>query len=189
MVDAPNGAIGGDMTSAALLVLAIAGLLRIARSLRERRERAHDELAVETAIVPAVDLLRLAVSAGLAAHGAVMILAEHAPAPLRPGLDEVLRRVSLGDRLGDALDALDTWGEPGRPLVAVLRTAAFDGVALSMPLERVAADVRDQRRRRAEARARRLPVQLLFPLAVCVLPAFVLLAVVPVLVSSWPAGH
>lgn len=177
------------MTSFALFVMAAASLLRLARALRERRERALEELAIEAAIVPAVDLVRLAVSAGLAAHGAVMTLAEHAPAPLRPGLDEVVRRVSLGDRLGDALDALDVWGEPGRSLVAVLRSAAFDGIALSASLERVVTDVRDQRRRRAEARARRLPVQLLFPLAVCVLPAFVLLAVVPVLVSSWPSGH
>ena len=43
------------------------------------------------------------------------------------------------------------------------------------------------RRREAEERARRLPVQLLFPLVVCVLPAFGLLAVVPLLAGSLPA--
>jgi hypothetical protein len=40
------------------------------------------------------------------------------------------------------------------------------------------------RRRRAEEDARRLPVQLLFPLVLCVLPAFGLLAVVPLLLAS-----
>ncbi len=39
-------------------------------------------------------------------------------------------------------------------------------------------------RRRAEARARTVPVRLLFPLVFCVLPAFVLLTVVPVLLDG-----
>ena len=38
----------------------------------------------------------------------------------------------------------------------------------------------------AEEAARRLPVQLLFPLVLCVLPAFVLLAVVPLLLAAVP---
>ena len=41
-----------------------------------------------------------------------------------------------------------------------------------------------QRRRRAEVAARKLPVKLLFPLVLCILPAFALLTVVPVIVSS-----
>jgi hypothetical protein len=41
-----------------------------------------------------------------------------------------------------------------------------------------------QRRRWAELHARRLPVQLLFPLVVCILPAFGLLAIVPLVLSA-----
>ena len=49
---------------------------------------------------------------------------------------------------------------------------------------RLAHDVRADLRRRAEARARTLPVKLLFPLVFLVLPAFGLLTVVPALLSS-----
>ena len=99
-------------------------------------------------------------------------------------LDEVLRRATLGERLGDALSALDALGDPALPLAAALRGAARHGAPLTDALERVAVDARVLRRRRAEEDARRLPVQLLFPLVLCVLPAFGLLAVVPLLLAS-----
>ena len=60
------------------------------------------------------------------------------------------------------------------------------GVPLTEGLDRVAREARLERRRRAEERARRLPVLLLFPLVLCVLPAFGLLTVVPLLVGSLP---
>jgi pilus assembly protein TadC len=44
--------------------------------------------------------------------------------------------------------------------------------------------VRDERRRAGERAARRLSVTLLFPLVLCILPAFVLLGLVPLLASS-----
>lgn len=131
-----------------------------------------------------VDLFRLAVGAGLSVHQVVGVVEPHAPQAFAPALEEVQRRVSLGERLGDALDAFDEFGEPVRPLAGALRAAAFDGVALGPALERVAADARLQRRRWAEINARKLPVQLLFPLVVCILPAFGLLAIVPLVMSS-----
>lgn len=136
-----------------------------------------------------VDLFRLAVGAGLSVHQVVEIVESRAPAVFVDSLREIRRRVSLGQRLGDALDVLDEHGDPVRPLASALRSAAFDGVALGPALERVADDARLHRRRAAEISARRLPVQLLFPLVVCVLPAFGLLAIVPLVASSVGGLH
>ena len=43
---------------------------------------------------------------------------------------------------------------------------------------------RAERRRQAEAAARRIPLRLLFPLTLCVLPAFVLLTILPTVAQS-----
>ena len=151
---------------------------------RARARAARRDAAVTAAVPELVDLLRLAVAAGLSVHQLLDVVGSRAPAPFTGPLTEVRRRVALGERLGHALEALDELGEPVRPLVATLRGAAFDGLPLGPALERAAADARLHRRRTAETAARRLPVQLLLPLVLCVLPAFGVLAIVPLLVVS-----
>ena len=64
---------------------------------------------------------------------------------------------------------------------ARLRPARGAGRA---PLARLADEDRAALRRAAEAHARRVPVRLLFPLVFLVLPAFVLLTVVPGLAAG-----
>ena len=173
----------GPMT---LLLLAILGLLsvRIRARHRVRAAARQRELDIERALPDVVDLLRLGAHAGLTPHQLLPVVIDVLPTAIGPAFVEVQRRVQLGVRLGDALDALDPLGEVAHPLVAAMRSAAFDGTPLLPALERVATDARLLRRRRAEHDARRLPVQLLLPLVLCVLPAFVLLAVVPLIAAS-----
>ena len=71
-----------------------------------------------------------------------------------------------------------------RPLADALRTSARLGTPAAPALARLATEVRADVRRRAEARARTVPVRLCFPLVLCVLPAFALLTVVPVVLSG-----
>ena len=71
-----------------------------------------------------------------------------------------------------------------RPLADALRTSARLGTPAAPSLGRLATEVRADVRRRAEARARTVPVRLCFPLVVCVLPAFGLLTVVPVVLAG-----
>ena len=62
-------------------------------------------------------------------------------------------------------------------------TLAIDVARYGTPvvpaLERAAIEIRLAQRRALEERARKLPVQLLFPLVFCCLPAFALLTVAP----------
>ena len=66
------------------------------------------------------------------------------------------------------------------PLTDVLRTSAKLGAPAAPALGRLADEVRADARRRAESRARTVPVRLCFPLVMCVLPTFALLTVAPV---------
>jgi len=70
-------------------------------------------------------------------------------------------------------------GEVVRPLSSALAMAARYGTPVVPALERAAIEIRLAQRRALEERARRLPVQLLFPLVFCCLPAFALLTVAP----------
>lgn len=152
--------------------------------LRRRRatRRAADQLIVEVPDV--VDLFRVAAGGGLTVMQAVEAVAAVSGGQLAPVLRDVHRRVVLGERLVDSLELLGRVGEPVRPLAGALISAERDGAALAGPLERASDHARDLRRRKAEEAARRVPVQLLFPLVACVLPAFALLTVVPLLAGT-----
>ena len=150
----------------------------------KRRERRR--LAALAADLPdVVDLLVLAVGAGLTVHLAVRSVARRAPGPLGAELARACEETSLGRRLGDALDDLPARaGEACRPLVAALLASERYGAPLGAGLERLAHEVRADRRRRAEEAARKIPVKLLFPLVSCTLPAFALLTVAPLIASA-----
>lgn len=68
-------------------------------------------------------------------------------------------------------------------VVAVIRFSARTGVALAPLLQSHADELRRGEHRRRQIAAARLGVMLVLPLGVCVLPAFVLLGVVPVLIT------
>jgi tight adherence protein B len=69
-------------------------------------------------------------------------------------------------------------------LLALLAASERSGAPIGAALGRLAASTRAQSRRRAMARARTVPVRLLFPLVLLVLPAFLLLTVAPVVLAA-----
>lgn len=152
-----------------------------------RRTRCQRRLlAAFTADLPdTVDLLALAVGAGLTVSLAVAAVARRASGPLAAELARASAETALGRRLADALDDIPARAGDGvRPLIAALVASERYGSPLSSNLERLATEVRSGRRRAAEEVARRIPVKLLFPLVSCTLPAFALLTVAPLIASA-----
>lgn len=132
-----------------------------------------------------VDLIALALAAGLNVPLAVEAVGRRGTGPLAQEMARVAHDASRGRRLADALDDLALrCGEPTRPLMSLLASGERYGVPLVQSLDRLAADVRAAQRRRAEEAARRLPVKMLFPLVACILPAFALLTLGPLLLTS-----
>ncbi|HEX2048048.1 MAG TPA: type II secretion system F family protein [Acidimicrobiales bacterium] len=150
------------------------------------RRRHRRRLAAIVADLPdVVDLLVLAVGAGLTVRLAVAAVARRSPGPLGAELARAGQEADLGRRLADALDDVPIRaGEAARPLVAALIASERYGAPLAASLERLASEVRADRRRRAEEAARKVPVKLLFPLVSCTLPAFGLLTVAPLIASA-----
>lgn len=152
--------------------------------LARRRAAEADRQAWADALPDAVDLLALGLGSGLAVGPALSLVAPRSPPPLGPALAEAHARTIHGEPLVDALERVAAQGSASRPLVALLVAAHHDGSPIVDPLTRLADDLRADRRRAVEARARQVPVRLLFPLVLCSLPAFVLLAIVPPVVAA-----
>ena len=153
--------------------------------LAARRAARARATAIARSLPEVVDLLLLCAGAGLSLPLAHRVVAERAPAPV----DEALRRAAAaaeggGVRADALLHALTPLGDRAAALAHVLVDHLRHGVPLVPGLERLGLELRLDRRRRAEEEARRVPLRLLAPLLTCVLPAFGLLSVVPLLVAS-----
>lgn len=150
-----------------------------ARAARRRRRAALDELP------DLIELIVIAVRAGTTPTAAIGVAARNAPHALRGVLDEVEHRLRRGQRLADALEVFgDSLGPQAAVFADALATADRYGLPIAPVLDRLADDVRAERRRRGEREARTLPVRLAFPLVACTLPSFVLLAIVPALLGA-----
>jgi tight adherence protein C len=145
-----------------------------------RRHAAHTGALADT-----IELVIIGVRAGLAPVRAVEVGAAQAPPPVRPAFDDVVHRLHRGQRLADALQALpEALGPQAARFADTLASVDRYGLPIEPALDQLAADVRADRRREAEAWARTLPVRLAFPLVVCTLPSFVLLAIVPAVLGA-----
>lgn len=153
--------------------------------LGERRRRRHLERRLDATFPELLDLLVVSIQAGLLPAQAVTAATAQVDGPLRDALTVVQDRVCRGERFTDALQALvDLLGPRALGMVATIASTQRHGLPLGPALERLADEARAQRRRHAEAAARELPVRLAFPLVLCTLPSFALVAIVPLLTGA-----
>lgn len=151
----------------------------------ERRRARNRVEALRRSLPEVIDLLALAVGAGLTVPQAVAAVGARHDGPVGAALARAAEETARGRRCGDALDGVAAaLGAAARPLLAALAASDRYGAPLGEALARLAADARADHRRRAEEAARRVPVKLLFPLVLCVLPAFALLTVAPLLAGA-----
>jgi tight adherence protein C len=150
------------------------------RGRRERRRAA----SLAAAVPSAADLLGVALAAGLTPYLALRVAARSAPEPVAARVAAVVASVEGGRRLADVLEEEARAAPPLGPVLEVLLASERFGAPVGPALARLAADGRARLRRAALARARTLPVRLLFPLVFLVLPAFLLLTVGPVLLAG-----
>jgi len=150
---------------------------------RLARRRLH---AADREVPMLLDLLAVATSAGLPPQLAFRRAVDAAEGPLAEELRTVLNATALGGRWRGELRA--TSGRLGLPdlqrLVGALTRSEALGTSLAEEIPRLANDVREARSAAATERARTAPVKMLFPLVFLILPAFLLLTVVPVLVTT-----
>lgn len=131
-----------------------------------------------------VSLLAMAMSSGSTIEEALALLAARTHGPAGGPWRTVVSRLHQGADLQSALMATADGLSP--ELKRVFRTldrAASDGGALADQLRSLAADLHARRITDIETAAQRLSITLLFPLVMCVLPAFALLTLAPLVIG------
>jgi len=141
-------------------------------------------LALQAPVV--ADLLGVALIAGAPLEVALRAAAEATEAPVSQHLSRVLSALDLG--ADPSLAWSELMEEPSMaPIAHAIVRSHQTGAPLSELLEAAASDVRHAHRAEVEARARSAGVRSVAPLALCYLPAYLLVGVVPV-VAGFASG-
>lgn len=165
----------GRLGIALLITAPAAGYLAPEIALR-RRARARGK-TMQAELPDVLDLLRVAIAAGLAPRRALQEVGRRHPGLLARELTHAIRRADLGEPADATLDTLQRRcpAEGIAPLVQALRRAERHGAPLGATLAAQAAEARSQRAaRRSEQAAKAAPkIQLL--VALLLVPAVLLL--------------
>lgn len=177
--------IGGvlGLMAGVTVAVALTRMIRAAELPSARRRR--EELAA--ALPAVVDL----VAAGLAAGAAPDRAIDQVGRAWGGTVEEDL--VVLGRRLVLGADPVEVWRDLSAdphwaPLGRALTRATESGASLAPALRDLAQDLRRTRRAEAEGRARSVSTRAAAPLGLCMLPAFVLVGVIPMIVAGLGAA-
>ena len=140
---------------------------------------------VDSDVPDFVDVVSVYLRSGQPPALAFLHASDTAPGTVGVAAREVAERVHNGERFVDVLtSSRSAFGLHAQPMIDALIDTERDGLAPRELFDRLATDAHAQRRRDADMRIRALPVRLTLPLVGCILPAYVLLAVIPLLASQ-----
>jgi tight adherence protein C len=151
-----------------------------------RATRRHQK-AIQNGLPDAIDLIVVCVEAGSSLDQAIMRASEELELAL-PALARELRTVTNEIRAGkprlEAFQGLAkrTQVDDVRALVTMLTQTDRFGTSIAQALRTHASTSRTKRRQRAEERAAKVGVKLVFPLALCLVPALYVVCLGPVVI-------
>lgn len=156
---------------------------------RRGRERQQQ---IQSKLPDTLDQITICVEAGLGFEAAMARAGNSGEGPLADELVRTLQEMQLGSTRGQALRGLlDRTDAPDlrRFVLALLQAEAY-GLPIADVLRTQAAEMRVKRRQRAEERAMKIPVKIIFPLVLCILPTLMIVVMGPagIRVSRFFAG-
>jgi len=139
------------------------------------------QLAISNQLPDTLDQLTICVEAGLGLDAAMARTSRSGTGPLSEEIVHLLQELRVGVPRPEALDNLlrRTDVPELRQFVHAVIQAETYGVPISGVLRTQALDQREKRRFRAEERAMKLPVKVIFPLVFCILPTLFIVVLGP----------
>jgi tight adherence protein C len=137
--------------------------------------------AIRLALPDTLDQMTICVQAGLGFEAALAKAGQSGKGPLADELVRALQEMQIGATRAEALRGLTerTAVPELRQFVVALLQAESYGLPISRVLQAQAEDLRVRRRQRAEERAMKIPVKMVFPLVLFILPSMFIVALGP----------
>lgn len=149
--------------------------------------------AVQRALPDVLDLLVIGVEAGLGFDAALLNAARRTSGPLAGEFHRVLQEMQLGAARGEAFRAMAerTCVDELRTFVTAVVQADRLGIPIAGVLREQAKEMRSRRQQRAEEKAAKVPVKILFPLVFCILPSLFVVIMGPgaIQIMKTLSGH
>jgi tight adherence protein C len=177
-------AAGGGARGALLVLLGpLAGFMAPEFFLRRRAAKRQEQMLA--ALPDTLDLMTITVEAGLALEAAMVRAGRSGRGPLADELIRTMQEMQAGVPRLDALQHLAARCavEDLTSFTAAVAQAERFGVPIARVLRVQSGELREKRRQRAEEAAMKLPTKVILPLALCILPAMMLLVVGPSIVQ------
>jgi tight adherence protein C len=132
-------------------------------------------------LADALDMLTVCVEAGQGFDGAILRVAQSVDGPVAGEFARVLAEIQIGKSRGDAFSSLA--GRTKVPEIRTFVTALVQADRLGLPIGNVlreqSVQMRLIRRQRAEEKAQKVPVKILFPMLLCIFPALFIVIIGP----------
>ena len=147
--------------------------------LRSKTRARQDEIV--KSLPDALDLLTITVEAGMGFDGALQKVAEKWDNELSKGFSKVVQEMRLGIPRREALRNMDrTMGVPDvTTFIAAIIQAETLGVSIAKILRIQSEQMRTKRRQRAEEKANKAPIKMLFPMVFLIFPALFIILLGP----------
>src|SRR5664280_1677914 len=132
-------------------------------------------------LADALDMLTVCVEAGQGFDGALLHVARSVEGPVAGEFARVLAEIQIGKSRGAAFSSLGarTKVPEIRTFVTALVQADRLGLPIGSVLREQSVQMRLVRRQRAEEKAQKVPVKILFPMLLCIFPALFIVIVGP----------
>lgn len=140
---------------------------------------------IRIALSDTLDLMTIAVEAGLGFDSALARVVSAIPGPLSDELYRLLQEIRIGIRRQDALNGLSERTRVSEldQFITAINQADVFGISVGQVLRIQAGQLRQKRSQLAEERANKTPVKLLFPLILCIFPALFTVLVGPAAIA------
>ena len=132
-------------------------------------------------LADALDMLTVCVEAGQGFDSSLMHVARSVEGPVAGEFSRVLAEIQIGKSRSDAFSALSSRTKVTeiRTFVTALVQADRLGLPIGSVLREQSVQMRLVRRQRAEEKAQKVPVKILFPMLLCIFPALFIVIIGP----------